>query len=306
MTSRPAVPGSIGAALCFGGVLLDGGLGTLLEARGHDLSSSLWSARLLMERPQAILDAHREYFRAGADVAISASYQVSYDSLAAIGQGAGAVDDLLRLSVSLAAEARDDIRPGGWVAASVGPFGAARADGSEYRGDYGLAVAELRDWHRRRLEVLIDSGADVLAVETIPSLAEVEAIVSEIDGTGMPAWISVTSADGLLRSGESLERAFEIASDIDEVIAVGVNCTHPRDIAAAIAAAREATSNPVIVYPNSGETWDAVGRRWTGEAGLSEEMVREWIALGAAAVGGCCRIGPAQIASLAAAAAAAS
>ncbi|MET4703646.1 homocysteine S-methyltransferase [Frigoribacterium sp. UYMn621] len=300
MTSLPAAPGSIGAALSSGGVLLDGGLGTLLEARGHDLSSSLWSARLLMEHPEAILDAHREYFRAGADVAISASYQVSYDALAAIGQGAGAVDELLRLSISLAAEARDEIRAGGWVAASVGPFGASRADGSEYRGDYGLTVAELRDWHRRRLEVLIDAGADVLAVETIPSLAEVEAIVSEIDGTGMPAWISVTSSDGLLRSGESLERAFEIASDIDEVIAVGVNCTHPRDIAAALAAARKATSVPVIVYPNSGETWDAVGRRWTGEPGLSGRLVQEWIELGAAAVGGCCRIGPEQIASLAA------
>jgi homocysteine S-methyltransferase len=210
------------------------------------------------------------------------------------------VDELLRLSISLAAEARDEIRAGGWVAASVGPFGASRADGSEYHGGYGLTVAELRDWHRRRLEVLIDAGADVLAVETIPSLAEVEAIVSEIDGTGMPAWISVTCADGLLRSGESLERAFEIASDIDEVIAVGVNCTHPRDIAAALAAARKATSVPVIVYPNSGETWDAVGRRWTGEPGLSGRLVQEWIELGAAAVGGCCRIGPEQIASLAA------
>lgn len=300
MTSRPAHSGSLGAALCFGGVLLDGGLGTLLEARGQDLSSSLWSARLLLEHPATILEAHREYFRAGADVATSASYQVTYDGLAASGHDAGAVERLLRLSVSLAAQARAEIRPGGWVAASVGPFGASRADGSEYRGDYGLTVAELRDWHRRRLEVLIDSGADVLAVETIPSLAEVEAIVSEIDGTGMPAWISVTSADGLLRSGESLERAFEIAGDIDEVIAVGVNCTHPRDIAAAIAAAREATSAPMIVYPNSGEIWDAAGRRWAGKPGLSGKLVQEWIAAGAAAVGGCCRIGPAEIASLAA------
>jgi len=290
---------SLAAALAFGGVLLDGGLGTLLEARGRDLSSKLWSARLLLERPEAILDAHREYFRAGADVAISASYQVSYDALAAAGHDASAVDALLRLSVSLAAEARDEIRPGGWIAASIGPYGASRADGSEYRGDYGLTVAELRDWHRRRLEVLIDTEADVLAVETIPSLAEIEAIVREIDGTGMPAWISVTSADGLLRSGESLERAFEIASDIDEVIAVGVNCTHPRDIAAAIEAAREATSAPVIVYPNSGETWDADGRRWVGEPGLSGALVQEWIALGVAGIGGCCRIGPEQIASLA-------
>ncbi|QNE48013.1 homocysteine S-methyltransferase [Glaciihabitans sp. INWT7] len=301
MSIRPAAPGSIGAALRLGGVLLDGGLGTQLETRGHDLSSSLWSARLLLENPGAVLDAHREYFRAGADVAISASYQVSHDALASTGRDAGAVDDLLRLSVSLASQARDEIRPDGWVAASVGPFGASRADGSEYRGDYGLTVGELRQWHRRRLQVLIDTRADVLAVETIPSLAEVEAIVSEIDGTGMPAWISVTSAAGLLRSGESLERAFEIASDIEEVIAVGVNCTHPRDVAAAIVAARRMTSVPVIVYPNSGEDWDAVGRRWTGEPGLSGSLVQEWIALGAGAVGGCCRIGPAQIASLAAA-----
>ncbi|MES2093801.1 MAG: homocysteine S-methyltransferase [Actinomycetota bacterium] len=282
-------------------VVLDGGLGTLLEERGHDLSSSLWSARLLLEHPEAILDAHREYFRAGADVAITASYQVSYDGLATLGRGAEAADDLLRLSVGLAGRARDETRPAGWIAASVGPFGAARADGSEYRGDYGLSVAELRAWHHRRLRVLAATEADVLAVETIPSLAEIEAIVREIDGTGAPAWVSVTSADGCLRSGESLIEAFAIASQPSEVIAVGVNCTHPRDIPAAIGAARQATTKPVLVYPNSGEDWDAIGRRWSGEASLPTSLVHEWIAAGAAAVGGCCRIGPAQIALIAAA-----
>jgi len=291
---------SLAAALAHGGVVLDGGLGTLLEERGQDLSSSLWSARLLIEHSGAILDAHREYFRAGADVAISASYQVSYEALAAGGHDAGAVDELLRLSVVLAAQARDEIRAGGWVAASVGPLGAARADGSEYSGDYGLTVVQLRAWHHRRLEVLSNTGADVLAVETIPSLAEIEAIVREIDGTGMPTWISVTAADGMLRSGESLVEAFQIAAQLSEVIAVGVNCTHPRDVEAAIGAARRATSKPVIVYPNSGEDWDAVGRRWTGEPGLSGALLQRWIALDVAAVGGCCRIGPAQILSLAA------
>src|SRR5262249_3065007 len=154
-------------------VVLDGGLATLLERRGHDLSSELWSARLLRDDPAAIGAAHREFFAAGAEVAISASYQASYDGFATLGLDHAATDRLLRRSGEVAREARDEAAPGGWVAASVGPYGAVLADGSEYRGDYALDVAGLRAFHRPRLAVLADSGADVLALETIPCLAEV-------------------------------------------------------------------------------------------------------------------------------------
>ncbi|TXN30366.1 homocysteine S-methyltransferase [Lacisediminihabitans profunda] len=296
---------SFAAALARGGVVLDGGLGTLLESRGNDLSSTLWSARLLLENPAEIRDAHAEYFRAGADVAITASYQVSYEALARRGHAGAAADAVLRSSVRLAIEARDATREEAhgrpaWVAASVGPYGAMLADGSEYSGDYGLTVPQLRQWHRRRIQVLAASAADLLAVETIPSLAEAEAVALEIAGTGKPAWISLTSAFGALRSGDSLVEAYRIASDPAEVVAVGVNCTDPHDVATAIAAARQVTDKPVIVYPNSGEQWDAKNRRWMGSAEFPHELVREWIAAGAAAVGGCCRVGPTQVAAIAA------
>lgn len=209
---------------------------------------------------------------------------------------------LLRRSVELCAAARDEaVSADGverWVAASVGPYGAMLADGSEYRGDYGVDVGHLRSWHARRLDVLCETDADVLAVETIPSLDEVGAIATELMGRGRPAWISVTAARGTLRSGESLAEAFRIAAAVPEVVAVGVNCTDPVEVAGAIGAARSVTSKPVVVYPNSGEQWDAGARTWTGRAGFPPVLVAEWIAAGAALVGGCCRVGPAEIESI--------
>ena len=185
-------------------VVLDGGLATLLEEHGHDLSSDLWSARLLRDDPAAIERAHREFFVAGAEVATTASYQVSFEGFGAEGADRAEVERLLRRSVELAAAARDDVAPDGWVAASVGPYGAVLADGSEYRGDYDLDVAGLRAFHRPRLDVLastVGEHADVLAVETIPCLAEVEAVLAELDGSGVPAWLSLSTANGLTRAG---------------------------------------------------------------------------------------------------------
>ncbi|WP_244894797.1 homocysteine S-methyltransferase [Agreia pratensis] len=289
-------------------VVLDGGLGTLLESRGNDLSSPLWSAQMLLDAPDEIRRAHREYFAAGARVAIAASYQVAYLQLAELGLDAIAVDDLLALSIQLARDARDDARlvaPGAtgdvaWVAASVGPYGAPRADGSEYRGDYGLSVDELRGWHRRRLRAMAAAHPDIFAVETIPSYAEVDAISAEIAGLGIPTWISVTVADGRLRSGEPMESAFARAASVDEVVAVGVNCCDPTEVSRAIAAARSVTDKALVVYPNSGETWDAENRRWAGATGVADGSVAQWLSEGARLVGGCCRIGPADISRIAA------
>ncbi len=290
---------SIASALATGPVILDGGLGTLLGARGHDMSSDLWSARILIENPDEVRSAHAEFFAAGAQVATTASYQVSYDGLRAIGRDAAETDQVLARSVRLAAEARDDAAGGGWVAASVGPYGATLADGSEFRGDDGLTVAELRAWHRRRLRVLADAGPDLLAIETITRLAEVEALAAELEGIGVPAWISVTVSDGALRTGESLHDAFAIAAAADGVVAVGVNCCDASEVSGALAVAREVGGLPTLAYPNTGEVWDGVSRTWMGTPTLPGDLVQEWVADGATLVGGCCRIGPEGIAAIA-------
>jgi homocysteine S-methyltransferase len=279
-------------------IVLDGGLGTRLEERGADVTSALWSARVLADDPELVLDVHRDYFAAGADVAITASYQVTFDGCARAGFDRQATVGLLQRSVALARRARDEAGHG-WAAASVGPYGAMLGDGSEYRGDLGLEVGELRRWHRDRIRVLADAGPDLLAVETVGSLVEVEAIVAELQGTGIPAWISVTPSGGRMRSGEPVSEAFALAASADEVLAVGVNCCAPSEVLEAIEAARSVTAKPVIVYPNSGETWDGAARRWRGRDEFPAELVRAWQAAGARLIGGCCRTGPTQIAAIA-------
>ncbi|HTL41641.1 MAG TPA: homocysteine S-methyltransferase [Pseudolysinimonas sp.] len=281
-------------ALRAGPVVLDGGLGTLLEERGNDVGSALWSARVLWENPDEVRAAHSEFFAAGAQVAISGSYQVSYDGLAAAGLDETQTDALLRRSVEVATQARDETAPRGFVAASVGPYAASLGDGSEFRGDDSLGVRGLRDWHRRRLQVLADAGPDVLAVETLTTLAEVDAVVRELDGIGVPAWIAFTIDGGALRSGESLREAFAIASAVPEVVAVGVNCCAAHEVTPALQLAREITDLPRVAYPNSGEVWDGDTRSWSGDPELPDDLFREWSQL-AHGVGGCCRIGPGTI-----------
>ncbi len=290
--------------LVSGPVVLDGGLATLLESHGHDLTSALWSARLLLDDPDAITAAHREYYAAGAEVAITSSYQASFQGFAALGLDSARAADALRRSVTLARTAAgqapcEDAR---WVAASVGPYGAALADGSEYRGDYGMSVSELRAWHRPRLEVLAGAGADVLALETIPCLTEVEALLEEVRGTAMPAWLSLTCADGRTPAGEPATEAFAMAADVDEIVAVGVNCCDAHQALEMVDMAVQHSSKPAVVYPNSGERWDAKRRSWAGTTTFGPEQAGEWIAAGARLVGGCCRVGPSAITRLAAAA----
>jgi homocysteine S-methyltransferase len=283
-------------------LVADGGLATELEARGNDLSDSLWSARLLADAPEQILAAHLAFFRAGAQVATSASYQASFEGFARRGLGRREAAGLMRRSVDLARTARDQLAGDGrvrWVAASAGPYGAALADGSEYRGRYGLSVRELAAWHRPRLEVLAEAGPDVLALETVPDTDEAEALMTAISGLGIPAWLSYTIAAGRTRAGQPLAEAFAVAAGVPEVVAVGVNCCAPSDVPMAIAIAREAAAKPVIVYPNSGEEWDARRRAWTGQSRFSPGQAQRWIAAGAQIIGGCCRVRPAAIAEIA-------
>ncbi len=271
---------SLATALAEGPVVLDGGLATQLEAQGHDLSSALWSARLLDADPDAIVAAHAAFSAAGAQVATTASYQASVEGFAAVGVAATEVRALIAGSVELARRGA----PGCWVAGSVGPYGAVLADGSEYTGSYvgSLGVPDLRAFHRPRMELL----------------AEAEAV-------GMPVWLSLTTVVDVAgvartRRGERAADVFAMASGVDAVVAVGVNCTAPSAVVASLAAAASA-GKPLIAYPNSGEGWDAAARRWTGTPGLPADDVPAWTAAGARLVGGCCRVGPTDIAALAAA-----
>jgi S-methylmethionine-dependent homocysteine/selenocysteine methylase len=293
---------SLAEALAAGPVVLDGGLSTELESRGHDVGSALWSARLLRDDPAAIVAAHAAFAAAGAQVATTASYQATFHGFAAAGIDRAETARLISSSVLLARRGAPD----GWIAGSVGPYGALLADGSEYTGAYvdGMTVAGLRAFHRPRMELLAEAGADVLACETVPAAAEAEALIAEADALGVPIWLSLTTVtgdDGVVRTrrGERAADVFAMTDGVDAVVAVGVNCTDPAGIGPAIGAA-ERSGKPVVVYPNSGEVWDAAGRRWTGTPGIAPDDVPGWTAAGARLVGGCCRVRPEHIAAISA------
>lgn len=289
-------------ALASGPLVLDGGMSNQLESAGHDLADGLWSARLLAERPEAVTEAHLAYFEAGADLAITASYQATFEGFAQRGIDRRRAAELLSLSVELAREATRRAKDAScprWVAASVGPYGAMLADGSEYRGRYGLTVAELEAFHRPRLEVLAAAGPDVLALETVPDAEEAEGLLRVVRGLGVPAWLSYTVAGDRTRAGQPLEEAFALAADVEEIVAVGVNCCAPEDVDGALEAAARVTGKPVVVYPNSGEAWDAKDRTWTGRSTFTAEQVSRWERAGARLIGGCCRVGPEGITAIA-------
>ena len=292
---------TLAEALAAGTVVLDGGMSNQLESAGHDLSDELWSARLLAEQPEGVTEAHLAYFRAGADVAITASYQATFEGFAKRGISRDRAAELMALSVESAREAarRAAVSRPLWVAASAGPYGAMLADGSEYRGRYGLSVDELERFHRPRLEVLAAARPDVLALETVPDADEAAALLRAVRGLGVPAWLTYSVAGDRTRAGQPLEEAFALAAEADEVIAVGVNCCAPEDADTAAAIAARVTGKPVVVYPNSGETWDADARAWTGRSTFSADQVKGWQQSGARLIGGCCRVGPEAISGIA-------
>ncbi|MCF6473534.1 homocysteine S-methyltransferase [Nonomuraea sp. MG754425] len=277
-------------------LVLDGGLATRLEELGADLSDELWSARLLLEEPALIRQAHADFFAAGADVATTASYQATLPGFARRGLDAAAAGRLIRLSVELAAQARDAAGRG-LVAASVGPYGAYLANGAEYTGDYDLDEDGLYAWHLPRWEILASAGADLLACETIPSYPEAKALARLLAGTpGVRAWVSFSCRDGeRLNDGTPIREAAGLFAGDPRVVAVGANCTAPRHIPGLISCLSGGL--PVVVYPNSGETWDAAARRWLGLADPVEygRAAEEWRRAGASLIGGCCRTTPEHI-----------
>jgi len=293
-------------------VILDGALATELERRGADLRDSLWSAKILLEAPELIRAVHLDYFLAGADCAITASYQATVAGFAGRGLSEAEALGLIQRSVQLAVEARDAFwansahrvgRPRPFVAASVGPYGAFLADGSEYRGDYGLSEAELLDFHRPRMAALVAAGADMIACETIPCLIEARALVRLLaEFPGVHAWMSFSAQDEQrICYGERLVDCAAFLDAHPQVVAIGVNCTAPALITGLIRAARSATSKPILAYPNSGEIYDAATYSWHGETSCDAfgEQSRQWYAAGARIIGGCCRTTPDHIRALA-------
>jgi homocysteine S-methyltransferase len=292
-------------------IILDGALATELERRGCDLNDPLWSARVLLETPELIRQVHADYFAAGADCAITASYQATFEGFARRGLTHHQAADLMRLSVSLALEARDAfwrvpenrvgrVKP--FVAASVGPYGAFLADGSEYRGDYGLTETQLMAFHRPRMALLAASGADMLACETIPSLLEATALARLLEEfPGMNAWVSFSAKDGLhVNNGETFAECVQALEEFPQVVAVGINCTAPQFIADLLRSVRDLTKKPILVYPNSGETYNATLKRWSGEETCQSfaTEARAWFEAGANMIGGCCRTNPEHIRAL--------
>ncbi len=287
-------------ALARGPLVLDGGLSNQLVAQGCDLSDELWSARLLADDPAQIEAAHTAYVEAGARVLITSSYQATFEGFARRGLGRRESEALLRRSVELARRAADRAEREVWVAASVGPYGAMLADGSEYRGRYGLSVAQLERFHRPRVEALAAAAPDVLALETVPDVDEARALLRAARDCEVPVWLSYSVAGESTRAGQPLTEAFAVAADNDQVVAVGVNCCAPQDADRAVELAARATGKPVVVYPNSGEDWDARTGDWKGRTTFDPGRVAVWRAAGARLIGGCCRVGPERIAELAA------
>lgn len=270
-----------------------------LEDRGHDLPGALWTARMLLDAPEEIAAVHDAYFAAGARVATTASYQASVPGLVAAGLTREEAEAAILRSVSLAREVRDAWAGDGvqrLVAASVGPYGAYLADGSEYAGRYGRSAAELREFHGPRMELLLSGEPDLLAVETVPDADEAEVLVGLIDELDATGWLSYSVGGDHTRAGQPLEDAFAVAAGSRHLLAVGINCSAPDDVLSAVRVAREVTGLPAVAYPNSGEAW--VDKRWVGEAGFEPQQAREWVAAGATYIGGCCRVGPTQIRAL--------
>ena len=298
--------------LAAGPAAIDGGLASELEARGHDLTGALWSARLLRDDPDVIRDVHRTYYESGATVGISASYQASRSGFARQGLDASDADRLLALSVALLREARDAALGDHpmLVAASVGPYGATLHDGSEYRGRYGVPHDRLVDFHVERLRALIDAGPDLLAIETVPDVDEAWALVAALDEvrSDIPAWLSFSCADGATTcAGQPIEDAVAVVASTSRIAAIGVNCTKPEHVGDLVQRIRAASpSLPVVVYPNAGRVWDGEASVWLGDGTdlLPDTAVRSWFDAGAALVGGCCGLGPAAVERIAAVASA--
>jgi homocysteine S-methyltransferase len=289
-------------------LVIDGALATELERRGYNLKDDLWSAKILLEEPEAIQQLHYDYFKAGADCAISASYQATIPGFVKRGLSESEAIALIQKSVQLARIARDEFwadeanrvgRPKPFIAASVGPYGAYLAHGEEYIGNYGLTKKDLMNFHRPRMKALIEAGADMLACETIPSLVEAQALAELLkEFLNISAWISFSACDEKhISEGQVFADCVKMLAGRPQIAAMGINCTSPKYIPSLIRAAGQVTNKPILTYPNSGETYDATKNDWDGRPVYESfgEQARDWYDAGARLIGGCCRTTPEDI-----------
>ena len=275
---------------------LDGGLSTALENNGNKLTTSLWTGELILVNPSEITKAHLDFINAGADIIITSSYQISYLGCSKRGWSESKTDQALRGSTQLAKNAVLKSGKSVKVASSIGPYGAALADGSEYKGNYGVTKSALKDFHARRLEVLISTSPDLLALETMPDTFEVELLLELLSDCPIPYWVSYScKAGNQTNAGQSFTEAVSLAKD---AMAVGINCTAPELITDLLLSAEGV--KPFVVYPNSGRSWNAKTKEWEGssEAGFDELLIKSWILAGAQIIGGCCGIGADEILNL--------
>lgn len=286
-------------------LLLDGGLSNELESQGCDLNHKLWSAQLLESNPEAIILAHLAYLESGAQCIITASYQATLSGFMDLGYDQTSATALILKSVKLAEEARSRFmsshphqsKP--LIAASVGPYGAYLANGSEYRGDYHISDQDLNAFHKQRIILLDNSTADLLACETIPSFQEAKVLSEILEKIKKPAWVSFSCKDGKhINDGTLISKCAAFFANHPKVFAIGVNCTSPQYVSELIKSIKkESGDKRIVVYPNSGAIYHAESKTWSGlsDTLACELMVKEWKDLGADIIGGCCGIGPQQI-----------
>ena len=275
-------------------VILDGSMSRLLEEQGLEINHRLWTALALVEQPEAIYQVHKQYFDAGANVAITASYQATVKSFEDVGYSEKQAIAYIERSVTLAKKAKQDSKGGQakWIAGSVGPYGAYLSDGSEYTGAYQISDYELKDFHEERIKALIASGVDVLAIETIPRLDELRVILNIIAVINFPVWVSISLKDTAhLANGDSLADFQQLVEQDQNVIAYGINCVSPQLVAPVIENLSVAATKPLVAYPNSGAIFDAVTKTWSEEISVEQVFstdARCWHQKGAKLIGGCC------------------
>ena len=275
-------------------VILDGSMSRLLEEQGLEINHRLWTALALIDQPEAVYQVHKQYFDAGANVAITASYQATVKSFADVGYSEEQAIDFIKHSVTLAQRAKQDSKgdQAKWLAGSIGPYGAYLSDGSEYTGAYQLSSPDMKTFHESRIKTLIASGVDVLAIETIPRLDELRVILDIVSAINFPVWVSVSLKDTAhLANGDNLADFQQLVEQDQNVIAYGINCVSPQLVVPVIETLSVAATKPLVAYPNSGAIFDAVSKTWSEEISVEQVFSTDakcWHQKGAKLIGGCC------------------
>lgn len=268
-------------------------MGTELEHRGADTNTPIWSAMVLIERPQLVEQIHREYLDAGAEVIITNTFRTHRRNLEKIGMG----DEAARLTTLAVAIAQAAVRASGkraFVAGSIAPLE------DSYSNEAALRRQVYLEAHAEMAHNLAMAGVDLLIAETMGNIREAEAAAEAAATTKLPFGVSfICKLDGHLFSGEALADAAR-AVEAHGPAFLGINCTAAPSLHTALAELRRATRLPISVYANPSTTEDYV--HWDETAAeqpaIYARYAQEWLAAGANLVGGCCGTTPAHIESM--------